>query len=169
MVQLADKIKQWDTATSVLHLKTEEFMLVENLLTSNIFADSSSTSQATPKEKEKKNQGNISLGETEWKIWEDTLKKDLSYLLPVSLREESHSLMTPICFYFPERKDGAKQGWRKMEIDWVAMVSETYSNPNPRNIILYTQVITLTIYFHPMISLFPLKGNRLCYYNWSLL
>lgn len=57
MVQLADKIKQWDTATSVLHLKTEEFMLVENLLTSNIFADSSSTSQATPKEKEKKKSG----------------------------------------------------------------------------------------------------------------
>lgn len=70
MVQLEDKIKQWDRATSVLHLKTEEFMLVENLLTSSIFADSSTTSQATPKEKDKKkktknNQGHISLGETE--------------------------------------------------------------------------------------------------------
>lgn len=35
-------------------------MLVENLLTSNIFVDFSSTSQATPEEKEKKsNQGII--------------------------------------------------------------------------------------------------------------
>lgn len=58
MVQLEDKIKQWDRATSVLHLKIEEFMLVENLLTSSIFADSSSTSQATPKEKDKKNTKN---------------------------------------------------------------------------------------------------------------
>lgn len=55
--------------------------------------------------------------------------------------------MTPICLHFPERKDGAKQGWWKIEIDWVAMVSEMYSSPNPRNIILHTRVSLLKSIF----------------------
>lgn len=85
-------------------------MLVENL-TSNILADSSST-QATPEEKGKKinKQGNISFGETQRKIRDNTLRRDLSYPLPASLREESHSLMTPFCLHSPEWEDGAKQG-----------------------------------------------------------
>ena len=49
---------------AVLLVNTEEFMLMENLLTNNLFADSSSTSQAIFEEKEKKKsyQANISLG-----------------------------------------------------------------------------------------------------------
>lgn len=40
--------------TSVLFMKTTELVLVENVLTSNIFVDSSNTAQATPEEKAKK-------------------------------------------------------------------------------------------------------------------
>lgn len=50
---------------AVLFVNTEEFMFMENLLTNNLFADSSSTSQAIFEEKEKKKksyQANISLG-----------------------------------------------------------------------------------------------------------
>lgn len=54
--------------TSVLFMKTKELVLVENVLTSNIFVDSSNTAQATPEEKAKTSgQGNISLGETSGK------------------------------------------------------------------------------------------------------
>ena len=49
---------------AVLLVNTEEFMFMENLLTNNLFADSSSTSQVIFEEKEKKKsyQANISLG-----------------------------------------------------------------------------------------------------------
>ena len=54
---------------AVLLVNTEEFMFMENLLTNNLFADSSSTSQAIFEEKEKKKKA-IRLTyhqETEWK------------------------------------------------------------------------------------------------------
>ena len=54
---------------AVLFVNTEEFMFMENLLTNNLFANSSSTSQAIFEEKEKKKKA-IMLTyhqETEWK------------------------------------------------------------------------------------------------------
>lgn len=45
--------------TSVLFMKTKELVLVENVLTSNIFADSSNSAQATPEEKAKKEKKGI--------------------------------------------------------------------------------------------------------------
>lgn len=84
---------------------------MENSLTSNIFVDSSNNSQATPEEKAKKSdQSNIPLGETEWKILEDILRKGVLHPFPVSLREVYHSLMFPICLHFSEREDSDKQG-----------------------------------------------------------
>lgn len=84
---------------------------MENSLTSNILVDSSNNSQATPEEKAKKcDQSNISLGETEWKILKDILRKGVSHPFPVSLSEEYHSLIFPICLHFSEREDGDKQG-----------------------------------------------------------